>query len=661
MNTTQGLVGPSDIADMAGVSRGAVSNWRKRAEDFPSQVAGTAAKPLFSRQDVARWLETRGHEVKKDSGEADVWAAMNMLRGSLPADEAAELVLSLAVARKTGVSRENTPRGVEPATIEQVKGALSRVSDDKLGDAADFALERFSRAQGKSGANFGFVGSRPTALLANVASSMRGGVLYDPACGIAAALIESISRGASPDRIVGHDISQHALRMAAERAELHGVEIELSSTNVLAADLDPHLKADLILAEPPFGMRWEGPERLTDQRFEFGVPPRNSADTAWLQHVVAHLNETGRGYVLTPMGALFRTGEEGKIRTELVRRGCIEAIVALPGKLLPQTSIPLALWVLRRPTREAADVQILLLDASKTVDPENHVARWLKDPKSRSEIPHTEVSVGDVLAAGGGLAPQRWIDQIEPEPGQVAAAYIGGWGAIHHAAEELRESLTRLDYRAEFPKARVMTVGQLVEQGVLEVRRGHPKQRYEDAPPTFRSRVATPADVRDGTLRTTGVGSDLYEDADVTAAGDVLVTVMNRIKTRVDVVGGHLPSNGVYRLRVLDPEVLLPDYLASALTGGWNERFQGGTTIQQAPVRELEIPLIPLANQQRVQQVCDALTLIHDSAARVATETLGVRSALLDAVRYDASLVDKQSRNVSPAGQNRDDDSEVNR
>lgn len=637
-STDQGVVSPSDIADIAGVSRGAVSNWRKRADDFPQPVAGTDSKPLFSRQEVTAWLEGRGHQPKRDVGETHVWAAMNLLRGQLSVDEATELLLALLVARKTATAVEREWRAIDRATRLRVQDAIDRVDDDNLGSVADFALERLAKSQGRVGAEFGFVGSRTSAMLASLAVSRPGGVLYDPACGIAAALLEAVALGAGPERVVGHDINGRALHIAAQRAELSGVRVELARTDVLFEDVDPGLRAGVIILEPPFGLRFDASSRLTDARFEFGTPPRGSADTAWLQHVVAHLSESGRGYVLTPLGTLFRGGEEGRIRAELLRRGCVEAIVGLPGKLLPNTSIPLALWVLRRLAPTPAPGLILFVDASETVAPENHVAAWLNDPVARQAVPHVEVSVADVLAAESVLTPQRWVDRTEQEPGDVTAAYAGGWAATNDTMRELQGILSGVEHLRSLSKSRIMTVGELIEQGVLDLRVGRPRERYEDAPPELRDRIVTAADVRDGTLRESDIHGGYEEYPELTREGDVLITTMNTIRARVDAAGGHLPSTGVHRLRVLDQNVLSPTYLAIALTGSWNERFQAGSTIQRAAIRDLEVPLVPKTDQRNIQHAASSIGLLHDAAARLANQAAAVSAALLDAVRYNAPL-----------------------
>jgi len=652
----QGLVSPSDIADIAGVSRGAVSNWRKRNESFPQPVAGAPNKPLFSLKEISEWLEQHAAQTNNqallvkdsDSASMDVWAALNSFRGLRSPDQRANMMLSLALDRKKRLSKRHDTTSDSTGALGRLVSALERTQTDDLASVVDFTLERLSRSQGKMGADSGFVGSRTTTLLANLAAARPGGVLYDPACGIAAALLESERLGAKATRSVGHDIDERALRIAAQRAELHDVHLELTQTDVLAEDVDPSLLADTIILEPPFGLRLDASRRLTDARFDFGPPPRSSADTAWLQHAIAHLAGNGRAYVLSPTGTLVRRGEEGRIRAELVKHACVEAIVGLPGKLLPHTSIPLALWVLRRPIREPAAERVLFIDASESRTPELHVARWLNDERARQDVPRADVAIADVLAADSVLTPNRWVDRTEREPGDVADAYRHGWAAISDTMTKLQSVLMSFQHFASFSKSRVMTVGELIDQGVLEMRIGRPKDRYEDAPEQLRLRLATAADVRDGTLRELGIDEEYDDYPELTWEGDVLVTTMDAIRARVDEAGGHLPSTGVYRLRVRDRDVLSPGYLAIALGGSWNERFQGGTTIQRASIKDLEVPLVPVTEQRDIQLAVLSTQLLHEQSARLAEEAGIVGSALLDAVRYNARLENPEI-SVGPA------------
>jgi hypothetical protein len=676
----QGLVGPSDIADIAGVSRSAVSNWRKRAEDFPDPVPGTSAKPLFSREAVNEWLMKRGHVPRADHGETGIWAAMNALRAELSADDAAELILSLACARKLlaltettrpshmrwadlasprphdladrlcDLYRELDPTGgllscevlsrrhVPSRALARIIDALGLADLSYLGVASDFVLQRLARSQGKVGADHGFIGSRTSALLARLAAARSGEVLYDPACGIGAALLAAVGDGSRASRVVGHDVSDQALRTARQRALLHDVDVELTKTNVLHEDIDPELRADVIIAEPPFGLRLDALERLTDSRFRFGTPPRMSADTAWLQHVIAHLAKDGRGYVLTPAGPLFREGEERTIRSELIRNGCVEAVVGLPGKMLPHTSIPLALWVLRRPTPAGTASHVLLIDAAEKENPEAYVASWLLSAQKRQEVPYADVPVTDILAADAILSPQRWTAQTDYNARNVARTYSEGRTVIDVTIRELQNILSSLPKLGETAPSRVLTVDELISQGVVELRSGRPADRYKDLPAELRERIVTAADVRDRNLDGTSLDSGLNELPELTRPGDVLVSTWHVIRARVDETGFHIPSTGVYRLRILARDVLFDQYLAFALTGSWNGRFQTGSTIQRASIRDLEVPLVPMHDQRNIALASTALQLLDEKAALLANQADAVRNAQLDAVRYNLPL-----------------------
>lgn len=626
----QGYVSVSEIAELAGISRGAVSNWRRRKPDFPQPVGGTPSKPLFDRGQVTAWLEANGYRVQADAA-AELWAIMNMLRGAIPVEESVDAVLGLIAHRKRIAVFGGFGDRLPDEVVRQIIAAVDLIPDDQLAEAVDGLLRNFARTFGRGGGEHGTVDSRTSTLLASLAITHAGDVLYDPACGIAAALMKAIDNGTQPVHLVGHEISQRAATWAELRAALRGVTLELRRGDVLRADLDPDLRADTIIAEPPFGLRWDQDARLFDQRYEFGLPPKNSADMAWIQHVITHLAPAGRGYVISPQAVLSRGGAEARIRAELLRRGCIEAVVSLPGKMLQQTAIPLALWVLCRPGASSRPDQVLLIDATGEESPETGAATWLAQDEPR--VPHRFVPVDELITADAVLVASKWIDQPATEQGEVAATYQQGWQDIRHTLEQLPDALAGITPVTQLDPGRVMTVQELVKQGVIELHTGRPKDRYSNQA----DRIITPADIR-ATLPEAG-DSGLGEVADdATHAGDVLISTMNRVHACVDTAGGHLPTSGLYRLRVLAPEVLSAGYLAHALTGQWNERLQAGTTIQRAPIKDLEVPLVPLAQQHEVEHTLTALTQLRHTIDALAQHTTTVSNALLDAARYDLNL-----------------------
>lgn len=290
------LLSPSDVADLAGVKRPVVSNWRKRHANLPAAVAGTEAKPLFARDAVVDWLRQRGHKVEDESAGGRIWSALNAIRDRLPLEEAADFVLLLATLKlasqsdfdkvahehpadqaallASAVSKLRKTPGLEgfrepseavlrlQPNASLVVDAVARSAGEDLAQAVDFVLERLSRWQIKGGAESGFIGSRTSSLLATLVGQT-GGTVYDPACGIANVLTRIAEQG-SANRLVGSDIDRDALRIAAQRAFLRRSDIVFVAGDVLAIDPDPNLQADVVVAEPPFGMSWDSSSKLAD-------------------------------------------------------------------------------------------------------------------------------------------------------------------------------------------------------------------------------------------------------------------------------------------------------------------------------------------------------------------------------------------------------------
>ncbi|WP_216695300.1 N-6 DNA methylase [Dietzia psychralcaliphila] len=634
------LVAASDIADLAGVSRAAVSNWRRRHDDFPPQVAGTKTKPLYALSEVQAWLKKKKYTVDRVSTEAKVWAAMNTLRGLYSPEQSATIVIALAAERVMGVnvpaalelSRLTSPRDADQNRIEQVREAVDSVDESELASVVDFILERTARAEGRKGGWSDIIGSRTSHLLASVGANHPGGVVYDPACGIASALIELAGTG-SFDSYIGHDINEHVLAVAEVRAALHGVPLHLAKGDTLRTDPDPELRADVIVAEPPFSLRMDFDSRLTDPRFfVFGAPPAINADTAWIQHAIAHLTDTGRAFIITPHGPLFRGGVEGQIRAELLRQGCVETIVGLPGGMAAHTSIPLALWVLRRPNNEHSDV--LFIDASEVDAAEKHVARWLSDDTALAEVPHVRVSVDDLINDEAQLTPQRWLATDERSAEEVHAAFAAATTAMREATQLLGEVSERITFTQDAP-SRTLTAKELIREGVIErIRHRAPRNASGDLKAVIvGARAITTKTLPDPPT------ADLLEDGmDLTKPSDILVLAQAGIRALVDDDGGHLLAPVIEQVRVLKPDVVDPHYLAAMLSGSWNTRFLVGTTIQRAKLTDLEIPLVPMEDQKRLVAALTEVERLREAAETITEASETLSSSLTDAVRFNITL-----------------------
>jgi type I restriction enzyme M protein len=299
----------------------------------------------------------------------------------------------------------------------------------------------------------------------------RGGTVVDPAVGggrlLWQAAFERASIADAPvhdSQVVGIDVNPEACRRSRSRFYLHGRRAEIRNENALTAGLDSLPQADVVVLDPPYGLgNWGHAELYVDTRWQFGPPPPSSADFGWLQLAALRLKPTGRAAVLMGTGSLFRGGREGAIRRGLVEAGVVEAIVALPPRLRTNTSIPLALWLLRSPAAPINLEEILLVDASDlgasgrsrfslpqpaTDRIVNVVSRWRegKDMSEEDADIAVSVAIADILANETNLSPARYRERP-----QVDLA------AIAEHAEALRHSLQEKSAAAARAHADLLT------------------------------------------------------------------------------------------------------------------------------------------------------------------------------------------------------------
>lgn len=623
---TLSLLTPSDIAERTGVSRAAVSNWRKRYLNFPRPAEG-GTKPLFEEEEVRLWLEQHGYQYKEASPSTKFVWSMEALRGRIEPDRIARVMVGVLRATKQGARKlpEDTSAGLDAEALAPVWDAAAALEHHQRGPAADEILYRAGRNRGYADVGFNAVSSRLTQLLSAAPEPTPGGTIYDPACGVAVALVDIARRTTSPTRLIGHEIDREMAEIAEHRADLYDLPLEIQLTDTLAGSPDTEIRADLIVAEPPYGLKVDYADKwLTDPRFEFGVPPKSQADLAWLQHCIYHLADGGRAYVVLPIGSTFRSGSEQRIRAELLRRDCVESMVGLPPGLAPNTSVKTALWVLRRPD-EVTSSPVLMIDASDEKHPEEKVHSWLHNPDSLEQVPHAQVPVTDLLAADAQLNPERWVTHTEIDPAIAVAELTEAWGKFAGTVDQARE----LEPLSQAPKisgeGRLVTVRDLAQQGVLELGAGRVSHGRENHPGTVNVR-----DIRSGRVPTAQATAPPYRTT-LTEPGDVLVSTATKIYAVVDEHGGHALGAGVLRMRVLNPNVLLPEYLTACVAGPWNSRFlQGAATprLSVSGAKELEIPLRPLANQQiiveHLREIQQAQKRAHDltDAAEAAADAL---------------------------------------
>lgn len=391
------LVTGAEIARLAGVTRAAVSNWRRRYDDFPAPVGGGAGAPLFALHEVHAWL-AKQHKGQELSDEVRLWQA---LRGVYGEDMLAGLT---AVARQL-VRGTGPQAGAEAEAVRELGPQMGELvgrlaARDSAAEVISGLTERYLDAARRSGSEQSLSPRIARAVRHFAPPLPEGATLFDPACGIGTLLL---SLGSGPrTRLRGQDLDPAAAGFAQLRAQLVGLaDVSVGTGDSLRADCWPELRADLVLCDPPVAERdWGREELLLDSRWELGTPSRAEGELAWLQHCYAHTAPGGQVLMVLPASVAYRKAGR-RIRAEMVRRGVITQLVALPAGSAASHKQPVHLWLLRRPLSPAdAAPAVRLVDLTGN-DPD-------ADPEPREEQT-VEVPLVELLDDTVDLTPSRHV------------------------------------------------------------------------------------------------------------------------------------------------------------------------------------------------------------------------------------------------------------
>ena len=235
--------------------------------------------------------------------------------------------------------------------------ALGHTADrakDTLGRVYEYFLSRFASAEGKSGGQF-YTPSSVVRVLVEMLAPYKGRV-YDPCCGSGGMFvssekfIEAHSGKLGDISIYGQESNYTTWRLAKMNLAIRGIDAQIAHGDTFHNDKHPDLKADYVLANPPFNdSDWRGELLKDDKRWVYGVPPASNANFAWVQHFIHHLAPTGlAGFVLANGSMSSNQSGEGEIRKAVIEADLVDCMVALPGKLFYSTQIPVCLWFLAR-------------------------------------------------------------------------------------------------------------------------------------------------------------------------------------------------------------------------------------------------------------------------------------------------------------------------
>ncbi|MEU5955182.1 N-6 DNA methylase [Streptomyces sp. NPDC047525] len=659
------------IARLAGVGRAAVSNWRRRHPDFPKPVGGTETSPSFGLAEVEEWLRTQGKLGKL--GEVPlkerVWqhlaghpegpvtallhagCALLLVRDRHPdwltvsavSDERMAELLPGALddvvgprfgggaggARQTVRQAVSVPdAGQLLPSVPLLRGVAELASELGARQTYEFLIGRHIDANPRQ---YTLTPAGPADLMAALAGPAP--TVLDPACGTGALLRAVEPR---PDQCLhGQDSAPELAALTALRLALHSdATVRAAAADTLRADAFGEARADAVLCHPPFNERnWGHDELAYDPRWEYGFPARTESELAWVQHALARLRDGGTAVLLMPPAAASRRSGR-RVRADLLRRGALRAVIALPAGAAPPYNIPLHVWVLKRPVPGAqASPELLLVETAGLAAADGRdrqawrpvqdavVDVWRRFDRQGTvdEQPGLArcVPVLELLDDEVDLAPARRL----PPPaagggaGELAAVRERLGDAVRRTAD-LMPPLVKEGDAAHWP---VTTVGELARAGALSLRTGP----VSGAAAPGVTRVLTEHDVLAGTAPSGSVDplqeSAVGETAGsvVTRPGDVVIPLSGGgTAARVidEATAGAALGRGLTLLRP-DPAALDPWFLAGFLRGTANNRQASSyaSTAARLDVRRIRLPRLPLDGQRGYGERFRALAAFEDT------------------------------------------------
>ena len=433
------------------------------------------ADNIFWVPKEARWSEIQKHATNADIGSV-IDHAMETLENE---NNTLKGVLTKNYSR---AELDKTRLGELVTLFTNIEvGSTAAQERDVLGRVYEYFLSKFASAEGKLGGEF-YTPSCIVRTLVEMIEPFEGQIL-DPACGSGGMFCQSARfvkehQGNIRDiSIFGQESNPTTWKLAKMNLAIRQLEANLGRHNADSFHDDQHkmLKANYILANPPFNVSDWGGERLQDDiRWKYGIPPVGNANFAWLQHMIHHLSPAGGvcGTVLANGSLSSNTSNEGNIRKNMIIGDVVECIVAMPGQLFYSTGIPVSLWILRKGKTEQSQNKVLFIDARKLGHMIDRKVRELSEEDIRKiadtyqnwrqgkeyadiqgfckEASLTEIEKQDyILTPGRYVGIEQEEDDGEPfekKMQRLTAELSGLFAKSHELEDEIRNKLGAIGY-----------------------------------------------------------------------------------------------------------------------------------------------------------------------------------------------------------------------
>ena len=444
------------------------------ASEYKSVVLGLIFLKYLSDRFEAKYNEllAEGEGFEEDK---DEYTSENIFY--VPQDARWSVIAEAAHSSEIGMVIDNAMRQIEKENL-RLKGILPKnfarpeLDKRRLGDVVDlftniqmreqgdtkdilgrtyeYCLSKFAEAEGKLAGEF-YTPACIVRTLVEVLQPYHGRV-YDPACGSGGMFVQSAKfiqrhQGNINDiSVFGQDSNPTTWKMAQMNLAIRGIEADLGKFNAdtFFDDQHPTLKADFVMANPPFNLSDWGGNRLTgDVRWKYGTPPDGNANFAWIQHIIHHLAPSGRAGVVLANGSLSsQTGGEGDIRQRLVEADLVDCIIAMPSQLFYTTGIPVSIWFFNRHKQQQG--KTLFIDAREMGTMVTRKLRELTEEDiMRIAQTYQSYAEGTLVDEKGFCAVKNIKDIAEQDYILTPGRYVG-IAEQEQDAEPFEEKMTRL-------------------------------------------------------------------------------------------------------------------------------------------------------------------------------------------------------------------------
>lgn len=344
---------------------------------------------------------------------------------------------------------------IDTAKLASLLDEINRINtDDKendiIGRVYEYFLSKFALAEGKGKGEF----YTPKCIVNLIAEMLEpyDGILYDPCCGSggmfvqSAKFIQAHSGKRSEIAVYGQESNADTWKMAKMNMAIRGIDADFGpyQADTFFNDLHKTLKADFIMANPPFNLSNWGQEKLKeDVRWKYGTPPAGNANYAWIQHMIHHLAPNGKIGLVLANGALSsQSSGEGEIRKNIIQADLVEGIVALPTQLFYSVTIPVTLWFITKNKKQKG--KTLFIDARKM--------GYMVDRKHRDFTDEDIQKLADTFTAFQegtledvkGFCAVADLQEIEKQDFILTPGRYVGIEEVEDDGEPFEEKMTRL-------------------------------------------------------------------------------------------------------------------------------------------------------------------------------------------------------------------------